>query len=45
MGGGEGRYEEKPVLLRSQPKSRTCLMGSPLLRDPRLEDCSRHCDS
>lgn len=33
------------MLLRSQPKSRTRLMGSLLLCDPSLENWSRHPDS
>lgn len=42
--GLEG-YDEGPMLLGSQPKSRTRLMGSPLLCDPSLENWSRHPDS
>lgn len=41
-GGGGGVVS---MLLWSQPKSRTRLMGSPLLCDPSLENWSRHPDS
>lgn len=36
--GGEEGYDEGPILLGSQPKSRTHLMGSPLSYDPSLEN-------
>ena len=44
-GTGGGGYDEGLVLSGSQPKSRTRLMGSPPLRDPSLENWSRHPDS
>lgn len=44
--GLEGGWTMRgPMLLGSQPKSSTRLMGSPLLCDPSLENWSRHPDS
>lgn len=44
-GEEKGSYDNGPMLLGSQPKSRTGLMGFPLLFDPSLENWSRHPDS
>lgn len=45
VGRERGSYDDGPMLLGSQPKSRTGLMGSPLLCDPILKNWSRHPNS